>query len=424
MKDIEKGKNLEVTVNELVEEYSWLIAESSVQSIKKYGKMQTKTKKSVKAQLEEKFELVEYIAGKKNQKAKFILTNYNGNTEVYNPYKNNGGQSKDWTNELLVIRELINEEVALGSSEKLYRGFTINQLLNKLFGFNKYKIEAIVKDEVSNHRIFTLAGKQKEEDDYYGLKDTVDYLISNQKHIYVSLIKKEISKTNHNISYLDSNRNKIDAEKYEEYVNFKKEVETKIKAENEKIRDKRSKYFKLGLSTKDLPKVKNEHKEIENAVQEKYGFKFAYRLFNVFDEVEIQVGREGDIDKVRENFFNRILKNVNSSQSKHEKTEEINFSEKVFYRLCHAGLYEEVMKSIFSKLIEFKTQKFDAVQEYEKAQAEQSLELYMAEQRLEQEEFYNQDDFIYVDVERILYELEHPLTDEECEERYLEFFNY
>ncbi len=47
----------------------------------------------------------------------------------------------------------------------------------------------------------------------------------------------------------------------------------------------------------------------------------------------------------------------------------------------------------------------------------------MAEQRLEQEEeFYNQD--TYIDIERIFYEIENPLTLEECEERYAEFFNY
>ncbi|MDV2633830.1 hypothetical protein RZO31_13330 [Lactococcus lactis] len=419
MKDIEKGKILEVTVNELVDEYSWLIAESSVQSIKKHGKMQTKTKASVIKALEESFGLVEYIAGKKNQKAKFILTNYNGNTEVYNPYKNNSRPSLDWTNELLVIRELINLEV-VRNQEQLYQGFTVNQLFEKMVGFNKYKIEALVKDEVSKNRIFTLSGNDA-EDEYYGLRDSVNNLVRNQKHIYLNLIKKELKKTNHNISFLDSNKSEISNELYEEYMVFKKEVETKIKAENEKIRDKRSKYFKLGLSTKDLPKAKNEHKEIENAVQEKFGFRYAYRLFYVLDEIQVDKG--GDIEKVRENFYNRVMKNACFSQNRHEQTQEINYSETVFYRLCHAGLYVEQMKSIFSKLIETKTQKFDAVQEYEKAQAEQSLELYMAEQRLEQEEeFYNQD--IYIDVERILYESENPLTDEECEERYLELLSY
>ena len=83
MKDIEKGKNLEVTVNELVEEYSWLITESIVKSFKKQGRFAGNTQKSVIAQLEEYFESVKYIAGKKNQKAKFILTNYNGNKNGY-----------------------------------------------------------------------------------------------------------------------------------------------------------------------------------------------------------------------------------------------------------------------------------------------------------------------------------------------------
>ena len=48
------------------------------------------------------------------------------------------------------------------------------------------------------------------------------------------------------------------------------------------------------------------------------------------------------------------------------------------------------------------------------------LEQYVAEQRLEQEDyFYNQDDY----VDRILYEMENPLSDEECEERYNQMVN-
>ncbi|WP_396425690.1 hypothetical protein [Lactococcus cremoris] len=352
MKDIEKGQNLEITVNELVEEYSWLIAESSVQSIKKHGKMQTKTKTSVKAQLKEKFDSVEYVAGAGRRKAKFTLNNYNGNKEVYERENKGGRPSLDWTNELLVIRELINQEVAQ-NQEQLYKGFTTNQLLNKLLDFNKYKIEDIAKDEVENNRIFTLAGKQK--DDEFGLRDTINNIVRNQRHIYVAKIEKELSKTNHRISYLDSNREEIDAEKYEEYMIFKKEVETKIKAENNRLKELKNEYFKAWLNTKDFD-IKNEVqllKEVDNAVQEKFGFKYAYRLFTVFNEIKVE--GKGDINLVRENYFNRIMKNASSSQKNHQQTEEINYSEKPFYRLVHAGLYVEVMEAIFSKLVNFES---------------------------------------------------------------------
>ena len=134
---------------------------------------------------------------------------------------------------------------------------------------------------------------------------------------------------------------------------FKKEVETKIKAENEKIRDKRTKAYREGLNIKNLPKYKNEHKEIENAVQEKFDFKYAYRQFTVFNEIKVE--GKGDIDKVRENYFNRIMKNANSSQSKYKQTKEIKYFEKPFYRLVHAGLYVEVMESVFSKLVNFES---------------------------------------------------------------------
>lgn len=422
MKEIEKGQNLEVTVNELVEKYDWLLTESSVQSIKKYGKMQTKTKKSVIAQLENQFESVKVISKKgRYGGTSFELKGFKGLVE-YERENKGGRPSLDWNNELFVIRELINEEVR--NEEVFYKGFTISKILAKMLGFgfsefDKARKKDILENAVKESPILSMSEENKS--DYYGLKETVNNLIRNQRHLYISLIEKEIKKTNHRISYLDSNGNEISIELYEEYMVFKKEVETKIKAENEKIKSDRNRYYKAGQSAKDLPKAKNEHKEIENAVQEKFGFKYAYRFFNVFDEVEIK--EEGDINLVRDNFFNRIMKNANSSQSKYEKT-EVNYSEKVYYRLCHAGLYEEVMDSVFCKMIGVESKMVDEVDEdpEELQRHIDNVEQYEAEQRLEQEEFYNQDDFI--DVERILYEMENPLTDEECEESYAEFFNY
>ena len=421
---LEISESIEVDTKKLIEEYGQLLTESSKQSIIKNNykfKGLTTVKDSVIAQLENQFESVKVISKKgRYGGTSFKLKGFKGVVE-YNPYKNNGGQSLDWTNEILVIRELINQEVALGRNENFYKGFTVNQLFEKMVGFNKYKIKAIAKEEVSKHRIFTLAGKQKEDE--FGLRDTVNNLVRNQRHIYMAKIEEELSKTNHRISYLDSNRNKIDAEKYEEYMIFKKEVETKIKAENNRLKELKNKYFKLGQSTKDFD-IKNEVqlvKEVDNAVREKFGFKYAYRLFNVFDE--IQVGGEGDIDKVRENYFNRIMKNANSSQSKYKQTEEIKYFEKPFYRLVHAGLYVEVMESVFSKLVNFESKTEsntvdvldNSVAEDDEAEQEFlfNVEQYEAEQE-EHDYFYNQDD--YVDVERILYEMENPLSLEEWEE--------
>lgn len=411
---LEISESIEVDTKKLIEEYGQLLTESSKQSIIKNNykfKGLTTVKDSVIAQLENQFESVKVISKKgRYGGTSFKLKGFKGVVE-YNPYKNNGGHSLDWTNEILVIRELINQEVALGQNENFYKGFTVNQLFEKMVGFNKYKIKAIAKEEVSKHRIFTLAGKQKEDE--FGLRDTVNNLVRNQRRSYLNMIKKELSKTNHNISYLDSNKNEIDEETYEDYESFKNKLASEIKAENTKNKELKSKYFKLGLSTKDLPKVKNEAqllKEIDNDVQEKFGFKYAYRLFNVFDEVEIN--GKGDINLVRENFSNRILKNANFSQSKREKTQEINYSETVYYRLVHSHQYVEVMESFFTKLIDIESKM--GVEEEAKQRHLDNVEEYMAEQRLEQEEeFYNQ--YIYVDVERILYEMENPLSDKEFE---------
>lgn len=422
---LEISESIEVDTKKLVDEYGQLLTESSKQSIIKNNyKFKGDTKKSVISQLENQFDSVEVISKKgRYGGSSFELKGFKGLVK-YERENKGGRPSLDWNNEILVIRELINQEVALGSSEKLYRGFTINQLFEKMVGFNKYDIEAIAKDEVSNHRIFTLAGN-KEEDDYYGLKETVNNLIRNQRHIYVSLIKKELKKTNHNISYLDSNKNEIDGETYEEYESFKNKLVSEIKAENTKNKELKSKYFKLGLSTKDFD-IKNEVqllKEIDNDVQEKFGFKFAYRLFNVLDEIEVK--ENGDIEKVRENVYNRVMKNARCTQSKHEVTEEINYYEKVFFRLVHSHQYVEVMESLFTKLIDIESKMGVEVEEdSEELQRHlDGVEEYMAEQQQEPEDFYKD---VFIDVERILYEqqAQEYMTDEECEERYLELIEF
>lgn len=421
---LELSECIEVDTKKLVDECGQLITESSKQSIIKNNyKFEglTTVKKSVETQLKNQFESVKMITKKGRYGGTiFELKGFKGLVE-YERENKGGRPSLDWTNELLVIRELINKEVS-NNDEQFYKGFTVSQLLNKMLGFDKYKIKAIAKDKVQNHRIFTLAGKQKEDE--IGLRDTVNNIVRNQRHIYVAKIEEELSKTNHRISYLDSKRNKIDAEKYEEYMIFKKEVETKIKGENNRLKEFKNKHFKAGLNTKDFD-IKNEVqllKEIEIAVKEKFGFKYAYRQFTVYNVIKIE--GKGNIDKVRENFFNRIMKNANSSQKKHQQTKEINYSEKPFYRLVHAGLYVEVMESIFSKLLIFQSKtESNMVEEDQEAKQRHldGLERHMAEQRLEQEDyFYNQDDF--VDVDRILYEMENPLSDEECEELYKESY--
>ena len=429
---LELSECIEVDTKKLVDEYGQLITESSKQSIIKNNykfKGLTTVKKSVETQLKNQFESVKMITKKGRYGGTiFELKGFKGLVE-YERENKGGRPSLDWTNELLVIRELINQEVALGQLFKdsddenyKFRGFTPTKILNNLLGFDKWEVIEAVNKELKENSIFSMSGNKN---DYQGLMETVMNLMGNQRHIYVAKIEEELSKTNHRISYLDSNRNKIDAEKYEEYMIFKKEVETKIKAENNRLKELKNEYFKAWLNTKDFD-IKNEVqllKEVDNAVQEKFGFKYAYRLFTVFNEIKVE--GKGDIDKVRENYFNRIMKNANSSQSKYKQTEEINYSETVFYRLVHTGLYVEVVDSVFCKMIGVESKMVDEVDEdLEELQRHiDNVEQYEAEKRLEQEEeFYNQD--IYFDVERMLYELENPLSEEECEEIYKELFEY
>jgi hypothetical protein len=261
---LELSECIEVDTKKLVDEYGQLITESSKQSIIKNNykfKGLTTVKKSVETQLKNQFESVKMITKKGRYGGTiFELKGFKGLVE-YERENKGGRPSLDWTNELLVIRELINQEVALGQLFKdsdvenyKFRGFTPTKILNNLLGFDKWEVIEAVNEELKENSIFSMSGNKN---DYQGLMETVMNLMGNQRHIYVAKIEEELSKTNHRISYLDSNRNKIDAEKYEEYMIFKKEVETKIKAENKKIRDKRSKAYREGLNIKCQGPSKN-----------------------------------------------------------------------------------------------------------------------------------------------------------------------
>lgn len=432
MKDIEKGQNLEITVNELVEEYSQLLTENTVNSFRKQGKLAGNTKKFVITQLENKFESVEYISGAGRRKAKFTLNNYNGSKEVYKRENKGGRPSLDWSNEELVIHELINQEVAFGKYFKdnddenyKYNGFTITKIFDNMLNFSDSKIKELIEYEVKENINLALS----KQNDKLGLRNAINYLMRNQRGRYTQLIKDVISTSCFKVLYFDSKNGQITVEQYMEYLEFKQIITKEIYDKNNENKKIREKNYQAGLSLKDSPKALTNlelNKKVEDKVNEKFDFKYAYESFIVFEEIEID--GMGNINKVRENFFNRVMKNIESSQDRVERTDKVDLNENIFYRLTKSGQYVNVMESIFSQLlgIEIESKKVDVVDNSVKEDDEALQEHLFNVQQYEsvQEEhdyFYNQDD--YVDVERILYEMENTLSDEEYEERYNQMVN-
>ncbi|MEI3629433.1 hypothetical protein [Lactococcus lactis] len=296
MKDIEKGQNLEITVSELIEQYSWLIAKSSVQSIKKHGKMQTKTKTSVKAQLKEKFDSVEYVAGAGKRKAKFILGNYLGDKGIYNPYKNNGGSLEyDWTE----VDNMIKNQISKYSNDKGYHSISsivhdslkieyisdaVSSFYEKLTGFKtlengepKYNIEKLKK-------IFEWFERYQ----LNNIKNRVRYILKNEsidfKEKYMAL---QTTGASVNIS----------SKKYQEIQKYKAEETELIKGLK-------------GNSKMDISRVISEN------INHKFGYINIYTTFSFIDTEKLS-NDDFDLQKIKL----ELLKKWNKQGDRKEKKE-------------------------------------------------------------------------------------------------------
>ncbi|MDG4956776.1 hypothetical protein [Lactococcus lactis] len=319
MKDIEKRQNLEITVNELVEEYDFLLVESSIQSIKKQGKIQTKTKKSVITQLKEKFDSVEYVAGARRREAKFILINYNGNTEVYNAYKNNGGSiAYDWTE----VDNMIKNQISKYSNDKGYHSISyivhdslkiehisdaVSSFYEKLTGFKtlengdpEYNIEKLQK-------IFEWFERYQ----LNNIKKRVRYLLKNEsidfKEKYMAL-QTEGASVN------------ISSEEYKEIQKYKAE-------ETELLQDLK------GNSKMDISRVVSEN------INHKFGYINVYPTFSFIDTEKLS-NDDFDLQKIKL----ELLEKWNKQGDRKEK-KELQKEPSLFNSLFRQeSFYKELIK--------------------------------------------------------------------------------
>ena len=342
--ELKKGEGISVSLKELVEEYGELLTESSKKSvIRNNYRLKDKTKHSVEAQLREQFESVRVISTRgRYGGTSFVLQGFNGLND-YNAHKNNSRPRIDWENERNVISKFINEKAGQGFS------FTITSILNNLFFLNQ--IEEIVTNEISKNPNIILLGKNDKQQ----VLATIDMLLKNQRRTYNSLIKQVINQYEFRVDYYNSNKELITKEKFESYLDFRNKIRSENHNKNKEIKERRNEFFnniKRGDISAELPKIMSNTKIndiVDEEVFTEFGFKYAYELFT--GNQPIKVKDKGTVYEVRKRFFDRLIKNAQSSENQVEKTDSINMNEIAYYRLVKSGKYVEFVSSIFSKLL-------------------------------------------------------------------------
>ncbi|MGY0190270.1 hypothetical protein ACQ7AI_05530 [Lactococcus petauri] len=342
--ELKKGEGISVSLKELVEEYGELLTESSKKSvIRNNYRLKDKTKHSVEAQLREQFGSVRVISTRgRYGGTSFVLQGFNGLND-YNAHKNNSRPSIDWENERNVISKLINEKAGQGVS------FTITSILNNLFFLNR--IEEIVTNEISKNPNIILLGKNDKQQ----VLATIDTLLKNQRRTYNSLIRQVINQYEFRVDYYNSNKELITKEKFESYLDFRNKIRSENHNKNKEIKERRNEFFnniKRGDISAELPKIMSNTKIndiVDKEIFTEFGFKYAYELFTVNQPIKVK--DKGTVYEVRKRFFDRLIKNAQSSENQVEKTDSINMNEIAYYRLVKSGKYVEFVSSIFSKLL-------------------------------------------------------------------------
>lgn len=348
--ELKRGEGISVSLKELVEEYGELLTESSKKSIirNKY-RLKDKTKHSVEAQLREQFESVRVRSTRgRYGGTSFVLQEFKGLTD-YNAHKNNSRPSIDWENERNVISKLINKGVGVNKGVGDEFSFTITRVWNELFFLNQ--IKEIVTDEISKNPNVILSGKNDKQQ----VLASIDTLLKNQRRTYNSLIRQVINQYEFRIDYYNSNKESITKEEFESYLDFRNKIRSENYNKNKEKKERRNEIFnniKWGDISAELPKIMSNDEindKVDEEIYTEFGFKYAYELFTVSQP--IKVNDKGTVYEMRKRFFDRLIKNAQSSENQVEKTDIINMNETAYYRLVKSGMYVEFISSIFSKLL-------------------------------------------------------------------------
>ncbi|WP_270251817.1 hypothetical protein [Lactococcus garvieae] len=213
------------------------------------------------------------------------------------------------------------------------------------------QIEEIVTNEISKNPNIILLGKNDKQQ----VLATIDTLLKNQRRTYNSLIRQVINQYEFRVDYYNSNKELITKEKFESYLDFRNKIRSENHNKNKEIKERRNEFFnniKRGDISAELPKIMSNTKIndiVDKEIFTEFGFKYAYELFTVNQPIKVK--DKGTVYEVRKRFFDRLIKNAQSSENQVEKTDSINMNEIAYYRLVKSGKYVEFVSSIFSKLL-------------------------------------------------------------------------
>lgn len=213
------------------------------------------------------------------------------------------------------------------------------------------QIEEIVTEEISKNPNIILSGKNDKQQ----VLASIDTLLKNQRRTYNSLIRQVINQYEFRVDYYNSNKELITKEKFESYLDFRNKIRSEKHTKNKEIKERRNEFFnniKRGDISAELPKIMSNTKIndiVDKEIFTEFGFKYAYELFTVNQPIKVK--DKGTVYEVRKRFFDRLIKNAQSSENQVEKTDSINMNEIAYYRLVKSGKYVEFVSSIFSKLL-------------------------------------------------------------------------
>lgn len=334
---------MKITLTELIENHSNLITDSSRNSIIKNNmKMQSKVKASIIKQLETQFESVEYVAGTRWIEASFILTGYKNEALDYNAYKNNGAESIDWLEETNMIRDKISKlssTVISADGEEVYYKVTKRRLVSDAFGmasiqkatkhtyFSEYENFASIEIADSANNTFN-----KNLSDFVRLEADVDYLLDFRMRQLLNCFQNAIKDANYDIYYnakVDKDFIEITQETFEEYKEFHKQLMTQHK---------------------DVKKKKKLVELITTAVQEKFGFEFAFENYHFFENEHLSNDNYDKKDCVTR-LVKRLTDSAKRKEDKFVAETCANIHDTVFMRLKKNGEYAEFLGICFKNIV-------------------------------------------------------------------------
>ncbi|MCT0052054.1 hypothetical protein [Lactococcus lactis] len=320
MKEIKLGTNLELTVSELVEEYSQLLTNEIVTSFQKQGRFTGNTKKSVIKALENKFESVEYVAGAGKRKAKFILTNYNGNVEAYNPYKINGGSvAYDWTE----VDNMIKNQIAKYSNDKGYH--SISSIIHSSLKI-EYISDAVnnLYDELTDFKTLENGDKKYNIEELNKIFEWFErYQLNNIKNRVRYILKNESIDFKEKYMALQTGGKfvNISSEKYKEIQKYKAE-------ETELLQDLK------GNAKMHVPRVVSEN------INHKFGYINVYTTFSFIDTEKLS-NDDFDLQKIKLELLEKWEKQGLKKEKKELQKEALLF-ESFFIQ---ESFYKELFKN-------------------------------------------------------------------------------